>query len=122
MTNPLSELLEAQHLLGEIFNYLTEVEQAISKQSSFPVELLQKAKAFQALAAISEVVEHYDEARRRRKHWEPDEVAEQFIRHNLRFLIENDLSVADLADHLALPEEQITPIFDTDLLDKVDDA
>jgi hypothetical protein len=65
VSNSFAELLEAQHLLGEIINYFEEIEEQLAKQSGFPVKLLQKAKAFQAFAAVSEAVEECEEARRR---------------------------------------------------------
>jgi hypothetical protein len=112
MTTQLSELREAQYLLGEIINYFDEIEEQLTRETKFPVKLLQKAKAFQAFHAVSEVIDEYDEARRLRKHWEPDEVAERFIRNNIRFLMENDLTPATLAEKMGMPPGPIESICD----------
>jgi hypothetical protein len=116
MDDDTASIYDLELPLAEIVRYFDEIENKLTEQSGFPVKLQQHRAAWHALMIVSELIEDDRERRRTRKHWEPDDVAEKFIRHVMRFLTEQKLTPQQLAEHMAMPVDSILQLYDAELL------
>jgi hypothetical protein len=110
-------LFDLQKDLSVIVDYFEDIERSISKHSGFPAKLQQSAIAWRAVDTVNDLIEAEEERRRASKHYDPDEVAQQFGAVVTRFLKEHGLTAEQLSEHLKVPLRTVEHISQTEGLD-----